>query len=108
MFADGTSVSYASDLLDELQNVLNSEPKCLRSWLITNRLSLNIAKTEYITIGSWQKLRAIDDRIVVKINELFINRVNSFKSLGAYIDDHLIGQRILIKFQKNLLQQLVL
>ena len=54
MFADDTSVSYASDSLDELQNVLNSELKCLHSWLITNRLSLNIAKTEFMTTGSRQ------------------------------------------------------
>ena len=85
MFAsDDTSVSYASDSLDELQNVLNSELKCLHRWLITNRLSLNIAKTEFMTIGSRQKLGAIDDRIDVKINELDINRVNSVKSLGVY------------------------
>ena len=88
MFADDTSVSYASDSLEELQNVLNSELKCLHSWLITNRLSLNIAKTEFMTIGSRQKLKAIDGRITVKINELDVNRVNSVQSLGVYIDDH--------------------
>ena len=42
-----------------------------------------------MTIGSRQKLRAIDNRITVKINDLDINRVNSVKSLGVYIDDHL-------------------
>ena len=34
MFADNTSVSYASDSLDEIQNVINSELKNLNSWLI--------------------------------------------------------------------------
>ena len=47
MFADDTSVSYASDSLDEIQNVINSELKNLNSWLIANRLSLNITKTEF-------------------------------------------------------------
>ena len=42
-----------------------------------------------MTIGSRQKLRAIDDRITFKINELDTNRVNSVKSLGVYVDDHL-------------------
>ena len=55
MFADDTSVSYASNSADELQNVINSEIKCLKSWLIANKLSLNIAKTEFMTIGSLQK-----------------------------------------------------
>ncbi len=70
MFADDTSVSYAADSVDELQNVLNSELKSLHNWLIANRLSLNIAKTEFMTIGSRQKIRAIDDEIIIKINEL--------------------------------------
>ena len=51
MFADDTSVSYASDCLDEIQNVINSELKNLNSWLIANRLSLNITKTEFMIIG---------------------------------------------------------
>ena len=84
MFADDTSVSYASESLHELQNILNSELKCLYSWLITSRLSINIAKTEFMTIGSRQKLGAIDNRITVKINDLDINRVNSVKPLGVY------------------------
>ncbi len=84
MFADDTSVSYAADSVDELQNVLNSELKSLHHWLIANRLSLNIAKTEFMTIGSMQKLRAIDDEIIIEINEREINRVDSVKSLGVY------------------------
>jgi len=102
MFADDTSISYASDSLEELQNVLNSELKCLHSWLITNRLRLNIAKTEFMTIGSRQKLKAIDGRINVKINELDINRVNSVKSLGVYIDDHLTWSTHIDKISKKI------
>ena len=63
MFADDTSVSYATDSIEELQNVINSELKSLHSWLITTRLSLNIVKTEFMVIGSRQKLRAIDGEI---------------------------------------------
>ena len=102
MFADDTSVSYGYESLDELQNVLNSELKCLHSWLITSRLSLNIAKTEFMTIGSRQKLRAIHDRIAVKINELDINSVNSVKSLGVYIDDHLTWTTHIDKISKKI------
>jgi hypothetical protein len=51
---------------------------------MANRLSLNIAKTEFMTIGSRQKIRAIDDEIIIKINENEINRVDSVKSLGVY------------------------
>ena len=93
MFADDTSVSYAAKSVNELQNVLNSELKNLHNWLITNRLSLNIAKTKFMAIGSRQKIRAIDDEITIKINEREINRVDSVKSLGVYIDNHLTWEK---------------
>ena len=89
MFADDTNISYAADSVNELQNVLNSELKSLNNCLNTNRLSLNIAKTEFMTFGSRQKIRIIDDEITIKINECEINRVESFKSLGVYIGHHL-------------------
>ena len=105
MFADDTNVSYAADSLNELQNVLNSELKSLHNWLITNRLSLNIAKTEFMTIGSRQKLRTIDDVITIKIIINFkseINRVDSVKSLGVYIDNHLTWTKHIDKISKKI------
>ena len=60
MFADDTSVSYASNSVEELENIINSDLKNLNSWLTTNRLSLNIVKTEFMIIGSRQKIRVID------------------------------------------------
>ncbi len=102
MFADDTSVSYAADSVDELQNVLNSKLKSLHNWLIANKLSLNIAKTEFMTIGSRQKIRAIDDEIIIKINEREINRVDSVKSLGVYIDNHLAWTTHIDKISKKI------
>ena len=63
MFADDTSVSYASHSLDEIQNVINSELKNLNSWLIANRVSLNITKTEFMIIGSRQRMNATQNDI---------------------------------------------
>ena len=102
MFADDTNVSYATDSLNELQKVLNSELKSLHNWLITNRISLNIAKTEVMTIGSRQKIRTIDDEITIKINECEINRVDSVKSLGVYIDNHLTWTKHIDKISKKI------
>ena len=56
MFADDTNVSLASTTLHELENVLNQELQNLNIWLKVNKLSLNIAKTEYMIIGSRQRL----------------------------------------------------
>ena len=47
MFADDTIISYSSDSLDEIQYVINPELENLNNWLMANKLSSNIAKTEF-------------------------------------------------------------
>ena len=89
MFADDTSASYAAKSMDELQSVINSELVNLHKWLNTNKLSLNIAKTEFMIIGSRQRISAMDDRITIEINDCEVEKVDSVKSLGVYIDKHL-------------------
>ena len=89
MFADDTSVSYVSDSLDEIQNVINSELKNLNSWLIANRISLNITKTEFMIIGLRQRMNATQNDIAIRIRDREINRADVVKSLGMHIDRHL-------------------
>lgn len=52
MFADDTSISYAANSAEELQQIINTDLKSLNEWLTANRLSLNITKTEFMAIGS--------------------------------------------------------
>ena len=84
MFADDTSISS----VENLQNVINSELMNLKSWLNSNRLSLNVLKTEFMVIASHQKVRTIDSEINIRVNGNEINRVHSVKSLGVHIDEH--------------------
>ena len=90
MFADDTNVSLSADNLNDLQITINSELHNLNSWLKANKLSLNIAKTEFMVIGSWQKLSQLaTDQIEIQIEGIRIERVYDTKSLGLYIDDKL-------------------
>ena len=89
MFADDTSVSYASNSAEEPQNVINSELESLNKWLITNKVSLNIVKTEFMIIGSRQRIRNLNDEIDIELNGNIINKIDSVKSLGVDIDNHL-------------------
>ena len=90
MFADDTNISYSADSLEQLQNVMNSKLKNLNDWLITNKLSLNIAKTEFMIVGSRQRINANqDNNMSIRTDDHEINRVHSVKSLGLYIDSHL-------------------
>ena len=88
MFADDTSISYSSDSIEQLQNVMNSELKNLiiNDWLITNKLSLNITKTEFMLIGSRQRVNASQDNIDIRIDDRKVKRVHLTKSLGLHID----------------------
>ena len=91
MFADDTNVSLASSTLFELENVLNQELQNLNIWLRVNKLSLNIAKTEFMIIGSRQRLNVnVDGHINITINDQPIKKVSEMETLGMTIDQHLI------------------
>ena len=91
MYADDTSISIAASSLPELESVLNTELANLHEWLDVNKLSLNIAKTELLLIGSRQRLASttIGHSLTVKIEGHEIDRVPHTKSLGLYIDQNL-------------------
>ena len=48
LFADDTNIYCEANTLQELQFTINRELKELRTWLIVNRLSLNIDKTNFV------------------------------------------------------------
>ena len=56
MYADDTSISIAANSLPELESALSNELANLHEWLNVNKLSLDIAKTELMLIGSKQRL----------------------------------------------------
>ena len=86
MLTDDTNVSLASSTLFELENVLNQELQNLNIWLKVNKLSLNIAKTEFMIIGSRQRLNVnVDGHIDITINDQPIKRVNETETLGMTI-----------------------
>ena len=54
MYADDTHQTYA----DIIHSCLNEDLLNISRWLISNKLTLNVAKTEFMLIGSGQKLNA--------------------------------------------------
>jgi hypothetical protein len=86
MFADETNISYAANILSEPENVINSELKNLKYWLEANKLSLNIAKTEFMIIGSRQRMHAhSNENININLDGNVIKQVDKAKSLGLII-----------------------
>ena len=89
MYADDTN-SFQSPNLDELEKIMTSDLSRLNTWLKANRLSLNIAKTEYMVIDTRQKLITQDlNKMNIHVDSTQIKRVQHRKSLGLIIDDNL-------------------
>jgi hypothetical protein len=88
MFADDTNLTLSADCVTSLEEMANNELSNIYRWLIANKLSLNVAKTEFMTMGSRQKLTAHgDEEIIIRLNNETIKQVE--KSLGVTIDNQL-------------------
>ena len=87
MFADDTNLTLSAKTLTEFKLALTPELNNLSCWLKANRLSLNVAKTELMIIGSRQRL--LSNVTTIKIDDQIIKIVDHTKSLGLTIDDRL-------------------
>ena len=68
MFADDTNLTVSGNSITDLETAVNSDLEKLRKWLIANKLSLNVAKTEFMLIGSKQMIKSISNlQLNVKI-----------------------------------------
>ena len=89
MYADDTNLTVASADLSDIETMLNQDLKNISHWLITNKLSLNVAKTEYMLVGSNQKLVDIDSTVNIVIDNTKVKRVKPGKSLVVFLDENL-------------------
>ena len=92
MYADDTHITYAGADLNSIQSNLNRDLSNLNQWLSSNKITLNATKTEFMLIGSRQRLSTLPDTLELSINNESINRVSSVKSLGVFIDENLTWQ----------------
>ena len=90
------SVKDPKMVADELSKELDS----CRQWMIDNKLSLHLGKTEAILFGSKRKLNYVQD-FSVKCNGKTINNSSSVKYLGVNLDNTLSGESIASNFIKK-------
>ena len=57
MYADDTNITVSAETLDDLETLANRELENIRKWLIANKLTINLTKTEFIVIGSENRIR---------------------------------------------------
>ncbi len=61
----------------------------IKEWLLANKLSLNVTKTEFLLISSHHKLNNLDFQPSVKIGYDCIRQVRHSRVLGVEIDEYL-------------------
>ena len=89
LFADDTNLTANGGSSDEVITKLNVDLERVHQWLLANRLTLNKEKTEYMIIGSRQRLAKIENEQELKLGETNINRVKCTKTLGVIVDEQL-------------------
>ena len=86
LFADDSNAFFSGKNLNNIINTINIELSTLSSWLIANKLTINVKKTHYIIFHS-SKVTCTHPDII--INHQIIDRVPTTRFLGVMIDETL-------------------
>jgi hypothetical protein len=70
LFADDTNLTATGDSITDLEAVVNSDLENFRKWPIANKVSLNVAKTEFMLIGSKQKISDSHPNVVIENKQI--------------------------------------
>ena len=89
MYDEDTHLTYASNNIHNIQTSLNEDLENVHNWLIANKLTLNMTKTEFMLIGSRQRLSTVTVSPTLTITDFRVTQVATAKSLGVIIDDNL-------------------
>ena len=89
MYADDTTVTCCGKTIDEACNKLNHCLSSISRWFTVNRLVINTEKSNFMIIGTPQKIKSFHGPFNIQINNKFLERVTETKLLGVYIDENL-------------------
>ena len=89
MYADDTNITTSASNFNDTEKLVNEDLDSIKQWLLANKLSINVTKTEYILVCSKYKSAQFTRPLNIKLGSDSIERVDASKSLGIYIDEHL-------------------
>ncbi len=87
-FADDTNFLLIGDSIRNMQKRINADLRALYRWLLANKISLNVSKTELIV---FKRTNTKIPELKIKINDTKIIPCKSIKYLGIHLDDDLSG-----------------
>ena len=89
LFADDTSAFTSHKDLSTLNNIMNNGLSKLNTWFKSNKLSLNLKKTNYMLLGTRNKTNQSKDKFKLSIDDTEVKEVSTFKFLGITVDQNL-------------------
>ena len=87
-FADDTTVIVCGKDMSDLSNVMNAELEKISKWFKTNKLCINVDKTNYMVFRPYQRYINLDP-IVIRINNIPLIRKENASFLGIVINENL-------------------
>ena len=93
LYADDSALIVSGSNPQLIADTLSKELESCKQWLMDNKLSLHLGKTESILFGSKRKLKKVES-FDVKCGNESIKHVNRVKYLGVQIDNDLSGNSI--------------
>ena len=100
LYADDSALIFSGKNASQIASFLSQELSLCKKWLIDNRLSLHVGKTESILFGSGRRIRAAGDFKVTCDGET-VQRVTSIVYLGVRLDQCLSFDEYVVKVCKN-------
>ena len=90
LYADDSALVFSHSDPVVIGERLSRELFCCKQWLVDNKLSLHIGKTECMLFGSSRKLKRVGD-FRVMCEGTAITKVDCVKYLGVYLDSNMSG-----------------
>jgi Reverse transcriptase (RNA-dependent DNA polymerase) len=88
LYADDSAILVSGKNVSDVEKALSDDLLGVSQWLIDNKLSLHLGKTESILFGSRQKLRSQPNLNII-CNGTTISHTSSVKYLGVSLDQFL-------------------
>ena len=99
IFADDNNLFFQDDDIDNLVFTINSELREVSSWLIANRLTLNVDKSNIVLFQNKSKLK-----LDISLNGEKLKQTAFVKYLGVLIDERLSWDKHIFMITKKIQQ----
>ena len=91
LYADDSALLVSGKSVTDIENQLSTELTKVKDWLVDNKLSLHLGKTESILFGSKKQIRK-KSQMIISCGQTVIASTDSVRYLGSTMDQTLSGE----------------